>query len=66
MIDPEKARRLGLKSAPGYRKPKRMFNEQIAIYVIAAIIVAGVFCVHGAIVYDDWTCGFKRCVEVKP
>lgn len=35
----------------------------IAVTVVASIVVIG-FALYGQLAYDDWTCGFKFCVEV--
>lgn len=39
--------------------------EVIAILIILLLAAVG-HGLYGAAFYDDWTCGFTKCVKVKP
>lgn len=67
MTNIDEARQTGLRSARGYFAPKHpRLSFRIAVYAAIIAITLGILGIHGWIVYDDWTCAWKRCVEVKP
>ena len=35
------------------------------VVALTALIIMLTLCLHGHLVYGDWTCGFANCVKVK-
>lgn len=46
--------------------PQPSFKEAMIFIVVFAVLIFGGKAIHAHFVYGDWTCGFARCVKVKP
>jgi hypothetical protein len=47
--------------------------DDVLAWVIVGLVLAGIvaaigggMALHAHLVYDDWTCGFSRCVKLRP
>lgn len=45
-----------------------VLSAMLVVLILAAIVagIGGVMALRGHLLYDDWSCGFAKCVKVRP